>query len=65
MEIQLGLPYGRALAHLTGEVAHDGVGQEAGHYRIGYAFEDTEPSSRRPGRRRTFGRSESAPQRGT
>jgi hypothetical protein len=34
--------YGRALEHMTGEVAHDGGEQEAGHYRIGYAIEEAE-----------------------
>ena len=37
-----GEAYGRALAHMTGEVAHDGGEQEAGHYRIGYAIEEAE-----------------------
>jgi hypothetical protein len=27
---------------MTGEVAHDGGEQEAGHYRIGYALEEAE-----------------------
>ena len=34
--------YGAALRHMTGEVAHDGGEQEAGHYRIGYAIEEAE-----------------------
>ena len=37
-----GEAYGRALAHMTGEVAHDGGEQEAGQYRIGYAVEEAE-----------------------
>lgn len=37
-----GEAYGRALEHMTGEVAHDGGEQEAGHYRIGYAIEEAE-----------------------
>ena len=34
--------YGRALEHMTGEVAHDGGEQESGHYRIGFAVEEAE-----------------------
>jgi hypothetical protein len=34
--------YGRALEHMTTEVAHDGGEQGAGHYRIGYAVEEAE-----------------------
>ena len=34
--------YGRALTHMTTEVAHDGGEQAAGHYRIGYAVEEAE-----------------------
>jgi len=34
--------YGRALQHMTGEVAHDGGAQEAGDYIIGYAVEEAE-----------------------
>lgn len=37
-----GEAYGHALAYMTGEVAHDGGEQEAGHYRIGYAVEEAE-----------------------
>ena len=37
-----GEAYGRALAYMTGEVAHDGGEQEAGHYLIGYAIEEAE-----------------------
>lgn len=34
--------FGRALAHMTGVVAHDGGEQPAGHYLIGYAVEEAE-----------------------
>ena len=37
-----GEAYGRALEYMTGEVAHDGGEQEAGHYRIAYAVEEAE-----------------------
>jgi hypothetical protein len=37
-----GAAYGRALTHMTTEVAHDGGEQDAGHYRIGYAPEEAE-----------------------
>jgi hypothetical protein len=37
-----GEAYGKALAYMTGEVAHDGGEKEAGHYRIGYAIEEAE-----------------------
>jgi hypothetical protein len=37
-----GAAYGRALAHMTGTVAHDGGELEAGDYRIGYAVEEAE-----------------------
>ncbi len=34
--------YGRALAYMTGTVAHDGGEQRAGDYLIGYAVEEAE-----------------------
>lgn len=34
--------YGRALAHMTNEVANDGGAQEAGDYVVGYAVEEAE-----------------------
>jgi hypothetical protein len=34
--------YGRALQHMTGEVAHDGGEQDAGHFKVGYAVEEAE-----------------------
>jgi hypothetical protein len=34
--------YGRALEHMTGEVAHDGGEQDAGHFKVGYAVEEAE-----------------------
>lgn len=34
--------YGRALVHMTEEVAHDGGEQLAGEYRVGYAVEEAE-----------------------
>jgi hypothetical protein len=34
--------YGRALEHMTGDVAHDGGEQEAGHFLVGYAVEEAE-----------------------
>jgi hypothetical protein len=37
-----GEAYGRALRHMTDDVAGDGGEQEAGHYRIGYAVEEAE-----------------------
>src|SRR5215208_5467832 len=37
-----GEAYGRALEHMTGEVAHDGGEQEAGHFLVGYAVEEAE-----------------------
>lgn len=37
-----GEAYGRALEHMTNEVAHDGGEQEAGHCRVGYAVEEAE-----------------------
>lgn len=37
-----GEAYGRALAYMTGEVAHDGGEQRAGDYLIGYAVEEAE-----------------------
>ncbi|MGB3680947.1 MAG: iron transporter, partial [Rubrobacteraceae bacterium] len=37
-----GEAYGRALAYMTDEVAHDGGEQGAGHYLIGYAIEESE-----------------------
>ena len=37
-----GAAYGRALQHMTGDVAHDGGEQEAGHFLVGYAVEEAE-----------------------
>jgi hypothetical protein len=37
-----GEAYGRALTHMTTDVAHDGGEQGTGQYRIGYAVEDAE-----------------------
>lgn len=37
-----GAAYGRALEHMTGEVAKDGGEQRAGDYLVGYAIEDAE-----------------------
>lgn len=37
-----GEAYGRALAHMVDEVAHDGAEQRAGDYLVGYAIEDAE-----------------------
>ena len=37
-----GEAHGRALAHMTGEVAHDGGERRAGDYLIGYAAEEAE-----------------------
>jgi len=34
--------YGRALEHMTTDVAHDGAEATSGHYRIGYAVEEAE-----------------------
>ena len=42
LALEQGEAYGRALAYMTGEVAHDGGEQEAGHYSIGYAIEEAE-----------------------
>lgn len=37
-----GEAYGRALRHMTDEVAHDGGVRTVGHYLIGYAVEEAE-----------------------
>lgn len=37
-----GEAYGRALRHMTDDVAHDGAERQAGHYLIGYAIEEAE-----------------------
>lgn len=34
--------YGRALEHMTQQVAHDGGEQQAGHFLVGYAVEEAE-----------------------
>jgi Fe2+ transport protein len=39
---QQGDAYGRALQHMTQEVAEDGAESLAGEYRVGYAVEDAE-----------------------
>lgn len=42
LAIAQGDAYGRALAHMTGEVAKDGGEKQVGQYLIGYAIEDAE-----------------------